>query len=140
MSDIIKTILEADVSSFEEMIKARLDESAANTASDLVESFDLQEISKKTLGSYITKANRSISKIDAERDQIRKKRQDLDYSDWDLDSVTGRDEEGTKASADLRKAKHQMSDHLKNRDQKLFRKSFNREGGIYKATNRLTKD
>lgn len=84
----------------------------------------IDEISKKTLGSYIKKASHDVATKSA---------------------ATGRYAERSNKEADTRKKTGDMSNYRQGREDdktadKFFRKSWKRREGIAKATDRLTKE
>ncbi len=96
----------------------------------------IDEISSKTLGSYINKAARDVSKKEGERSKIRDQIQKHSYTDWDADAALGHDRETSNA---LRKARQDAATSMKKKEAEIGQKQWKREGGIYQAIKKLGK-
>jgi hypothetical protein len=100
----------------------------------------LDELSPKTLGSYIQKATVNRAEIEKKRDKIADQKKKVDYTDWDMDDALGRDQEATTVRSKLRAAQRAVSDKLDANDKTLRRKSFRRDYGVYRALNKLKEE
>lgn len=90
---------------------------------------EINELSKKTLGSYIRRAGESRTRIAGYRDHIRSAGNAVAQA-----SFAARETDGEA------KARHGYSSALSAQDDRLRGKDLKRQHGIYRATKKLTKE
>lgn len=115
-----------------------LQEASVEEIEDFMQTEDFQqidELSKKTLGSYVKKASNKLQRIAANKKQLEIDTNNINKTNYDHERLLP-----AKTKNDLDQARDVVKKQIQNKKDDLEFKDHKRNTGIAKAVNRLTKE